>query len=52
MASWGQHVQFSLRTCPPKTEPKSMFLVTEVEVYVEKAENGKIGTTMVRKYDF
>ena len=36
----------------PKTEPKSMFLVTEIGLYVEKAENSKISTTMVRKHDF
>ena len=31
----------------PKTEPKSMFLVTEIGLYVEKAENSKISTTIL-----
>ena len=42
MASWGQHVRFRVPTCPPETEPKSVFLDVQEGTYLKIAENVKI----------
>ena len=49
LASWGQHVRFRVPTCPPETEPKSVFLDFQEGTYLKIAENVKIWSTLKRK---